>query len=129
VSATADPRARKWVLVVDDDPGVRTVMSEQLAMAGYAVVEAGDGQTAVQLLGQIVPHVILLDLEMPRLSGGEFLATLASRALWRRIPVLIVSGNPPDQPPDLPVRIIAMLRKPVSLDVLLARVREALEEQ
>ena len=126
MSTPGEVKARKWILVVDDDPSVRAVISEQLAMAGYAVVQAGDGHVAMQLLAQLLPHLIVLDLNMPRVSGSEFLTMVAGQPLWRQIPVLIVSGHPMDPPAPERVRIAGVLAKPVAFDVLLEKVREAL---
>ncbi|MBI4012142.1 MAG: response regulator [Candidatus Rokubacteria bacterium] len=126
MTTPAQPKARKWILVVDDDPRVRAVISERLAIAGYAVVQAGDGYVAMQLLAQLLPHLILLDLDMPRISGPEFLTAVAGQPNWRRIPVLIVSGHELDQPVPEGVRLAGVLAKPVSFDVLLEKVAEAL---
>ncbi len=126
MSTPGEPKARKWILVVDDDAGARGAISEWLVMAGYAVVQAGDGYVAIQLLAQLLPHLILLDLDMPRVSGSEFLALLAAQPLGHQTPVLIVSGHPMDSPAPERVRIAGVLAKPVSFDVLLDKVREAL---
>ena len=66
------------VLLVDDDPRVRTRLGALLDQAGYVVHEAGDGITALQRVAQA--DVVLLDLQLPRRSGMEVLQQLATEA-------------------------------------------------
>lgn len=62
---------RPTVMVVDDSDEIREVFRTQLEMLGYRVVEAADGQEAVELLRSEDPQLILMDLTMPRLDGFE----------------------------------------------------------
>lgn len=116
-----DVTPRKWILVVDDDPAVRKLLVKVLEEAGYAVVAAEDGAAACDLVQHLLPHLIILDLHMPRMSGVEFLAR------WQQIPVLILSGYLAEHRLD-PHRsnVVGMLEKPVDLSVLIAKVREVL---
>jgi two-component system, NtrC family, nitrogen regulation response regulator NtrX len=66
------------VLVVDDEEPIRMSVSEILRTAGYSVVEAADGQAALDLLELGHVNVILLDIRMPRRSGIEVLEALDS---------------------------------------------------
>ncbi len=120
--------ARKWVLVVDDDAGVRALWLNVLKGTGYAAVGAGDGVEALQLIEILVPDLVLLDMHMPRLSGWEVLARLGTRPAWRRIPVLIVSGTLNASEHDRAGRdanVVGWIEKPVRLDQLMEKVREA----
>ena len=69
------------VLVVEDDPGVRDVIQEALTDEGYCVDVAGGGEAALALLDgpAFRPHVVLLDLRMPGMSGHEFAAAYRRR--------------------------------------------------
>ncbi|MDO2386914.1 response regulator [Mycobacterium avium subsp. hominissuis] len=59
------------VLVVDDEKKLRTLVREYLEREGYAVLEAADGQTALDLARTAGPDLVLLDLGLPRLPGDE----------------------------------------------------------
>src|SRR5262249_40228847 len=64
------------VLIVEDDPALRGLLREELTLAGWRVVEAGDGQEGLARFSQERPSVILLDLMMPVLDGFGFLEQL-----------------------------------------------------
>jgi two-component system, chemotaxis family, chemotaxis protein CheY len=116
------PANGKLVLVVDDDRSVRESLSELLHMEGYAVLEAENGQEALEIL-ENTPHppcMIVLDLAMPVMDGREFLKLRARDPALRRIPVVVVSGSPA---PGEPFRgIVAYLQKPVEFDRLIASI-------
>jgi chemosensory pili system protein ChpA (sensor histidine kinase/response regulator) len=114
---------RHWILVADDDEEIRQLLVRALTDEGYAVVSARDGVEALELANQVYPHVIILDLRMPRMSGIQFLVHS------EQIPVIVLSGFLPDLPDDVAAasNIVARLEKPVSLDTLRATVRRALE--
>jgi PAS domain S-box-containing protein len=80
------------VLVVDDEPIVRSQLRRSLELRGYTVVEAADGRAALALLaaGPGVADVVILDMTMPDLDGAEVLHRL--RAAGSRVPVVISSG-------------------------------------
>jgi CheY-like chemotaxis protein len=121
-SSGQPPSLRKWILVADDERALRMLLVRVLTQAGYTVVAARHGVEALELARQVFPHLIILDLRMPRMSGLEVLAHV------RHIPVIVLSGYLRDLPPDLASRpnIVAMLEKPVTLDVLRSTVRAAL---
>jgi two-component system nitrogen regulation response regulator NtrX len=79
------------LLIVDDDPLVRQSLREWLEHDGYVAFEAGDGKTALELLDEEALDLLLLDLQLPRISGIEVLREIVSRRL--DIPVVIVSGK------------------------------------
>jgi CheY-like chemotaxis protein len=109
----------KIVLLVDDDPLGRESLSELLDAKGYSVLEAENGQTALEVLKK-TPHfpcLIVLDLAMPVMDGREFLKLRAVDPILRDIPVVVVSGNMPSGEPL--VGIDAYLRKPVKVDRLI----------
>jgi CheY-like chemotaxis protein len=112
------PAHVETILVVDDDPEVRQSMSLFLDAKGYSVVEAENGQQALELLKRVprFPCLVLLDLFMPILDGREFLKRRAQDPVLRDIPVVVVSGN---DKADVPLQgIAAYLRKPVKPDRL-----------
>jgi len=114
------PVNEKLVLVVDDDRSLRESLSRLLDMEGYSVLEADNGQKALEVLEKAAhfPCLILLDLAMPIMDGRGFLKLRAKDPMLREIPVVVVSGNPPSgEPLD---GIDAYLQKPVRFDRLIA---------
>jgi CheY-like chemotaxis protein len=105
------------ILVVDDDKNVREVLSELLAREGYDVSSACDGQDALRKVLMEWPQLIILDLEMPRMSGWEFLEVQAEHRSLARIPVLVISAF------DHTLDVAAVLPKPFQVVDILAAVR------
>ena len=66
------------VLLVDDDPDILTLLQDRLESYGYSIATASDGAKALEALAQDPPELVLLDLEMPRVSGLDVLKTLGS---------------------------------------------------
>ncbi|MEW6209633.1 MAG: response regulator, partial [Acidobacteriota bacterium] len=83
------------VMVVDDSPSVRRVVTSLLANAGWKTVQAKDGLDAFETLPQLpaLPDVILLDIEMPRMDGYEFLSTLRKQEAYSHLPVAILTSR------------------------------------
>lgn len=83
---------RPKILVIDDDKDIRTVITEILDQSGYEVFTAGSGQQGLDLAGQIVPSLIILDLMMPGMDGWTVLTKLQHKPNLADIPVIILSG-------------------------------------
>jgi CheY-like chemotaxis protein len=86
----------KKVLIVDDEPDVRTYLKSALEDYGFNVKTASDGFDALEQLETFTPDIISLDLVMPRHSGIKFYRDLKKRKEWSKIPVLIVTGHARD---------------------------------
>jgi len=86
----------KKVLIVDDEPDVRTYLKSALEDYGFNVKTASDGFDALEQLENFIPDIISLDLVMPRHSGIKFYRDLKKRKEWSKIPVLIVTGHARD---------------------------------
>lgn len=86
--------ARPRVLIVEDEPYLRQSLAELFTAEGYQVYEAEDGEHALERLAQLadLPHVILLDLKMPRRGGMETMETLKAHAETRKIPIVIITS-------------------------------------
>ena len=86
------------VLLVDDEPLIRKVISGYLVAAGYVVRAAVDGLDALGELRAGLPDLIISDLNMPRMSGMELLHVVRKR--FPQIPVIVVSGIAGDEMPE-----------------------------
>jgi CheY-like chemotaxis protein len=87
----------KTVLVVDDEPNVRQYLAQILLDAGFNVVQAADGNEALDLIREDPPDFISLDLVMPRKSGHKLLYELKKDRKLSQIPVLIVTAHARDE--------------------------------
>jgi DNA-binding NtrC family response regulator len=89
--ALEQSRPRKRILVVDDDPGIRTSLGKLLTTAGHEVILAGNGGDATRLLREIGPDLVILDLFMPEKDGLETLMEL--RKQMPRLAIIVMSGG------------------------------------
>jgi CheY-like chemotaxis protein len=81
------------ILLVDDDDIARLVVRRMIERDGHEVIEAGDGQAALdRLLEGLRPDCIILDLMMPTLGGVDVLRRLSANPHWREIPVLLMTA-------------------------------------
>ena len=84
---------RKKVLVVDDDPVVRILVSEYLKTNGHNVSVSGDGQNCLLKLKEDLPDLVLLDLQMPDMDGIEVLRRIRTNPETASLRVLMLSAN------------------------------------
>ena len=84
--------ASPLILVVDDDPGARMLAAASLKKAGFATVEAADGNDAVSAFGRFRPNLILMDAVMPGMDGFAAIREIRSRPGGERVPVLMMTG-------------------------------------
>ena len=80
------------VLVVEDDEEQRQLVCATLGALGWTVREAANGRLALDAIAAELPDVILLDLMMPEMDGFELVAALQANAIWRDIPVVVVTA-------------------------------------
>ena len=107
------------VLIVDDDTETRDTLTALLEKDGREIVTAGDGQEAFERLSNVPrPCLILLDLVMPRMDGGEFLRRQAADPSIAKIPIIVLSGS------TLPAGAKHQLAKPIDVERLLALVNQ-----
>lgn len=121
----------RTVLIVDDDPDVRTSISDALEEEGYRVHRAANGREALRLLreGAALPDVILLDMMMPDMDGWAFRSEQQKEPRLSRIPVLIFSAY--SLPIDAATQLDAagFLKKPIRMAELYRALRSVLSEK
>jgi len=84
---------RSYVLVVDDSPSVRRVVSNMLKANNWEVQTARDGVEALEVIGRTTPAAVLLDIEMPRMDGYELMATLRSQEQYQHLPLIVLTSR------------------------------------
>jgi two-component system chemotaxis response regulator CheY len=99
------------VLVVEDDIDLRRMFRMALALAGFDVLEAGNGLDALRVLDSHPPEAVVLDLGLPIMSGVAVRQEIAAHAHTRHVPVIVVTGQPGNHDGLEPA---CLLRKPVS---------------
>ncbi len=88
------PSARQsYILVVDDSPSVRRVVSNMLKAHGWNVQTARDGIEALEVIARARPAAVLLDIEMPRMDGYELMATIRSQEQYRTLPLIVLTSR------------------------------------
>jgi signal transduction histidine kinase len=88
----AEARTKSTILIVDDDPVVRSLMRDALEDNGFDVIEADDGIAACSECEQSVPMLIIADVVMPRMDGFALCRTLRSRPQTEHLPILVATG-------------------------------------
>ncbi|MEV0472453.1 response regulator [Streptomyces prunicolor] len=122
------PGASGRVLVVDDNKVIRQLIRVNLELEGLEVVTAADGAECLDVIHQVRPDVVTLDVVMPRLDGLRTAARLRSDPRTRDLPLAIVSAcTQYEVDSGLDVGVDAFLAKPFEPAELIALVRELIE--
>ncbi|HEY2457537.1 MAG TPA: response regulator [Candidatus Acidoferrum sp.] len=114
------------IVIADDSISVRKFVGRMLEKNGYRVKLAADGLEAAELVAQHGCHLVITDLEMPRMTGYELMAQLRQSPATRRIPVMVVTSRAGAKHRDRAMKegAAAFLTKPVQEDQLLAAVEQ-----
>jgi DNA-binding response OmpR family regulator len=94
---TAHVSEGRKVLVVDDEPDVLLLCRVNLEFEGYEVIEAADGEAAMEQLREQQPDVVLLDVMMPKMDGWQVLQTIKADEELSSIPVVMLTAKVQDQ--------------------------------
>ena len=89
----ASQRPRPVVLIAEDQPELRQLYAQQLAMSGFDVIEAANGAEAIDLTSARLPDVILMDLSMPVIDGWEATRRLRADTRTAHIPVVALTAH------------------------------------
>mgnify|MGYP001627158193 CR=1 FL=1 len=121
----ARPHAGASLLLVEDDDSVRQLMAESLEAIGYAVTQAADGETALHMLRQKLPDLLITDYLMPGMTGAELMQKVRAQA--PDLPMIIATGYADMKAIEEVIGENQLLRKPFPLAELAATVARALE--
>ncbi len=119
--------APKRILVVDDEKGIRFLLSEALLMEGFEVALARDGQESLERLEMDDFDLVITDINMPRLDGMEMLKKMKKSG--RKEKVIVMTGNPSAlsfSDKEMP-HIVSHLLKPFGVEKLLNAVISAMD--
>jgi len=116
----------RLIVVADDSISVRKFVGRMLEKNGYRVKLAADGMEAAELVTQHGCHLVITDLEMPRMTGYELMVQLRQSPTTRRIPVMVVTSRAGAKHRDRAMKegATAFLTKPVQEDQLIAAVEQ-----
>lgn len=115
------------ILVVDDDPSVRRLLSVQLGLAGHEVHIAEDGAEALTEIGRQKPDLLVLDVMMPLMDGWQLLRALRAKPLYADLPVVLLTAKslPEDVERSYELGASVVMQKPYDGDRLLAMIEAA----
>ena len=117
----------KKVLVVEDHPDAREMLSIYLTSEGYAVVTAEDGQRGLQVAEAERPDIIITNLNMPNLDGLELTKHIRQRPDFGNVPIVVLSAITTEEPNVLIDAGASVVKtKPVELHELVNVIRDAL---
>lgn len=114
------------ILIAEDDEGIAKMVRTFVAKLGYQVHTAGDGKEALQMIDQLRPHLLLLDLYMPETNGIEVLRTLSAKKSTPGVILMSGEGNAHLIQEALALGAFDYLAKPLDLDRLAVSVRAKL---
>jgi DNA-binding NarL/FixJ family response regulator len=123
--STAGDVRRDTLLVVDDTPETLGFLTDTLDHAGFTVLIATDGDSALRLLGQITPDLVLMDAVMPGLNGFETCRRMKRNKMLAHVPVIFMTGLTETENvlEGLAAGGVDYVTKPLVVDELLARIR------
>jgi CheY-like chemotaxis protein len=124
------PQGKPLILIADDRASSRELLRTVLERAGYAVLEAADGEAAVEQAQSGNPDLILLDLQMPKLDGYGVLARLRAEERFRTLPVLALTASAMsgDREKIMAAGFTDYLSKPAGPELLREAVARLLEQ-
>jgi chemosensory pili system protein ChpA (sensor histidine kinase/response regulator) len=128
-AAVDELRGERVVIVADDSISVRKFVGRILEKAGYSVKLASDGMEAAELIAQVGCHLLVTDIEMPRMNGYELMTHLRQDPTTKRIPVLVVTSRAGAKHRERAMKegAASFLTKPVQEEQLLTVVGELMD--
>jgi len=118
------------ILVVDDDPTTRKLLSFYLKSKGYEAVTAENGLDAIEKLGMDPVNLIMSDINMPYMDGLEFVKNVRANSSWAHIPILMVSteADADEQQRAYNAGANGYLVKPVTAEMVTEKIKQLLKE-
>ena len=117
---------KKKILIVDDDTSITLSISFVLEKEGYAVIIAVDGEEAVKKAKEELPHLIVLDIMLPKINGFEVCKRLKANVQTREIRIIMLTakGDEKDKRLAENLGVNGYITKPFNIDTLLSEIRK-----
>jgi CheY-like chemotaxis protein len=116
----------KTVLVIDDEEVVVDIAKRKLMERGFHVLTAGNGEEGLARLKEMIPDLIVLDVQMPKMNGYTFIVEKSKNPSYAGIPVIVVTAYNQSEPLFERHGVHSYLLKPLKLQELLDRVSQVL---
>ncbi len=119
------------ILVVEDEPAIQELVAVNLSRAGHDVIRAADAETALRLVREALPDLVLLDWMLPGMSGVELARRLRAEERTRTVPIIMLTarGAEQDKVAGLELGADDYVTKPFSTRELLARIKAVLRRR
>jgi CheY-like chemotaxis protein len=120
-------RAKKTILIIDDEFGILEVLESILSDAGFKVISAINGQDALTRLQETIPDLVIVDFMMPLLDGAGVIEAMRANDKLSAVPVILASALPEKAVIERCVGYHAFLRKPYKTERLMEEVSRLLD--
>lgn len=118
------------ILIIEDDPNIRKLLSVNLVARGHEVIEAEDGQGGLARLRDSSPTILLLDIRLPDMLGWEVLKIMTNDPSYHPVPVIVITASIGSVNPDYAISenryLHKILKKPINIQELTQEVKEVL---
>lgn len=114
------------ILVVDDSPVVKKIVTTTLIKKGFDVREALDGVEALEILLSEKIDLVITDLNMPKMDGLQLTREIRKNPIYKRIPIIMLTTNPSEEQKALEAGANLYLKKPVTSEELISHVQKFL---
>jgi two-component system, cell cycle response regulator DivK len=122
--------ANELILIIEDDDKSRKLVRDLLSYNGYETIEAVNGLDGVRLARERLPALVLMDIQLPDISGIEARERIRADAATRHIPVIAVTASvmPEDRQRVVDAGFDGYQRKPISMKEFMAAVRQTIDQ-
>lgn len=111
------------ILIAEDNPDSQSLLQTILEREGFIVTAVSDGEKAIDILQEIKPDILITDLMLPSVSGGDLIRYVRQRAELSQIPIVVISAYGDYESDALAVGANVMLKKPLDSNVLVDTIK------
>ena len=118
------------ILIVDDEPNIVKLLTSRLIAEGYVVVSAVDGETALEMVRQEEPDLIILDITLPKMNGYEVCVAIRTDEKYQDMPIVMLTARKETREiaKGMELGAVAYVQKPFKSETLLAIIQGFLNE-